>query len=133
MRDEIFSRCAKSLVLAGPPNQTQADRRLGFTLELVAERNPYASARGGASGALDVQDRPMAGALVVAMNRLNPARSSPPAPTPMAGCDSACAQGGMWLVKAVHMFPAPAGSKADWASFWASLTFALPEMAATGN
>lgn len=31
--------------------------------------------------------------------------------------------GGMWLVKAVHMVPAPAGSGADWASYWASLTF----------
>jgi len=29
----------------------------------------------------------------------------------------------MWLVKAVHMVPAPAGSDADWRSFWASLTF----------
>jgi hypothetical protein len=31
----------------------------------------------------------------------------------------------MWLIKAVHMIPAPAGSKAEWASFWASLTFEL--------
>jgi hypothetical protein len=33
---------------------------------------------------------------------------------------------GVWLVKAVHMIAAPAGSGADWESFWASLTFALP-------
>ena len=31
----------------------------------------------------------------------------------------------MWLIKAVHMIPAPAGSNAEWASFWASLTFEL--------
>jgi hypothetical protein len=37
---------------------------------------------------------------------------------------------GMWLVKAVHMIPAPPDTKADWESFWASLTFELPE---TGN
>jgi hypothetical protein len=29
----------------------------------------------------------------------------------------------VWLVKAVHMVPAPAGSGADWESIWASLTF----------
>jgi hypothetical protein len=29
----------------------------------------------------------------------------------------------MWLIKSVHMIPAPAGSGAEWASFWASLTF----------
>ena len=39
---ELFSRCAKSLVLSGSPTEAQGDRRLGFTLELVAERNPYA-------------------------------------------------------------------------------------------
>jgi uncharacterized GH25 family protein len=34
-------------------------------------------------------------------------------------------QPGMWLVKAVHMVPAPAGANAEWASYWASLTFEL--------
>ena len=33
---------------------------------------------------------------------------------------------GVWLVKAVHMIPAPAGAGADWESFWASLTFERP-------
>jgi hypothetical protein len=32
----------------------------------------------------------------------------------------------MWLVKAVHMIEAPAGSNADWLSYWASLTFEMP-------
>ena len=35
---ELFSRCAKSLVLSGSPIEAQGDRRLGFPLELVAER-----------------------------------------------------------------------------------------------
>ena len=39
---ELFSRCAKSLVLSGSASDAQGDRRLGFTLELVAERNQYA-------------------------------------------------------------------------------------------
>ena len=38
---EIFERCAKSLVRYGTPANAQADRALGFTLELVAEKNPY--------------------------------------------------------------------------------------------
>jgi hypothetical protein len=29
----------------------------------------------------------------------------------------------MWLIKAVHMIPAPAGTNAEWQSYWASLTF----------
>src|SRR5437867_2020675 len=39
---EIFARCAKSLLLSGPVSAGQHDETLGFTLELVAERNPYA-------------------------------------------------------------------------------------------
>jgi hypothetical protein len=31
----------------------------------------------------------------------------------------------MWLIKAVHMIPAPSGANADWESFWASVTFEL--------
>jgi hypothetical protein len=31
----------------------------------------------------------------------------------------------LWLIKAVHMVPAPDQTKADWASIWASLTFEL--------
>src|SRR5262249_49361353 len=38
---EIFSRCAKSLILSGAAKEEQRDRALGFTLELVAEKNPY--------------------------------------------------------------------------------------------
>lgn len=67
---ELFSRCAKSLVLAGSTDSVQEDRALGFTLELVAERNPYAL---GASEELPVrltyENQPLAGALVVAINR----------------------------------------------------------------
>ncbi|MEO7270739.1 MAG: hypothetical protein ABIX28_00630, partial [Vicinamibacterales bacterium] len=38
-------------------------------------------------------------------------------------------QPGPWLIKAVHMIPAPAGSDSQWASFWASLTFELGDPA----
>ncbi len=33
---------------------------------------------------------------------------------------------GVWLVKVVHMVPAPNGTGADWESLWASLTFEVP-------
>ena len=42
---EMFSRCAKSLVLSGPAREGSGDRLLGFPLEFVAERNPYMSAK----------------------------------------------------------------------------------------
>jgi hypothetical protein len=124
---ELFSRCAKSLVLSGSPGEAQGDRPLGFTLELVAERNPYAIRAGeDLPIRLTYQNRPLAGALVVAMNRLNPSEKLT-ARTDNAGrVRFRLRPGGMWLVKAVHMLPAPAGSNAEWVSFWASLTFELP-------
>ena len=33
---------------------------------------------------------------------------------------------GIWLVKVVHMVPAPKETGADWESLWASLTFEVP-------
>ena len=42
-------------------------------------------------------------------------------------------QDGVWLVKAVHMIEAPAGSGAQWASFWASLTFELNHPVASSS
>ena len=41
---ELYSRCAKSLIFSPAPNAAQGDRSLGYTLELVAERNPYTMA-----------------------------------------------------------------------------------------
>ncbi len=123
---ELFSRCAKSLVLSGPVDAGQGDRRLGFTLELVAERNPYAVAIGqDLPFRLTYENRPLAGALVVAMNRANPSEKLSARTDADGRVRFRLTHGGMWLVKAVHMIPAPASSKAEWASYWASLTFEL--------
>jgi uncharacterized GH25 family protein len=131
---EIFSRCAKSLVLSGSANEKQADRSLGFTLELVAERNPYAIRAGqDLPVRLTYQNRPLAGALVVAMNRLNPSEKLSARTDNDGRVRFRLRPGGMWLIKAVHMVPAPAGTNAEWASFWASLTFELRTTNADGN
>jgi uncharacterized GH25 family protein len=123
---ELFSRCAKSLIFSGSSAETQSDRALGFTLELVAERNPYALRAGeDLPVRLTYENRPLAGALVVAMNKLNPMEKV----SARTGKDGRVrlhlGPGGMWLVKAVHMTPAPAGTSAEWMSYWASLTFEM--------
>jgi uncharacterized GH25 family protein len=118
---EMFSRCAKSLVLTGPAAPAQSDRALGFTLELIAEKNPYASP--SLPVRLLYQGRPMAGALVVAFNRRNPAERQAVRTDQQGRATFRVVQPGLWLVKAVHMIPAPKGAGAEWASYWASLTF----------
>jgi uncharacterized GH25 family protein len=131
---EIFSRCAKSLVLSGSATEKQRDRSLGFPLEFVAERNPYAlRADQDLPVRLTYENRPLAGALVVAMNRLNPAEKLSARTDSDGRVRFRLRPGGMWLVKAVHMVAAPAGTDAEWASFWASLTFELRTTNADGN
>src|SRR5262245_50068824 len=107
---EAFARCARSLLLAGPASVAQRDQSLGFTLELVAERNPYLLAAGDELPLrLTYQTKPVAGALVTAINRRNPsakisARSDADGRVRLRLGDS-----GVWLIKSVHMIPAPAG------------------------
>jgi uncharacterized GH25 family protein len=125
---ELFSRCAKSLISSGTPRTTDNDRLLGFTLELVAERNPYATAAGETLPfRLVYEGRPLSGALVVAFSKRHPSHKLSARTDADGRVRFPMTQAGMWLVKAVHMIPAPAGSAADWMSYWASLTFGRPE------
>ncbi len=121
---EVYSRCAKSLVLSGSPSETHGDRTLGFPLELLAERNPYTIARGEKLPVrLTFQGQPLAGALVVAMNSQSPADKQAARTDVDGRVWFRLHPGGMWLIKSVHMVAAPAGVDAEWESFWASLTF----------
>ena len=133
---ELFSRCAKSLVAVGDPRFASdgTDTALGLTLELIAETNPYGPY--GPSGRrrdaefpvrLLYQGSPLAGARVVARNRDDPTRMLTARTNTGGRVAFPLAEAGMWLIRAIHMVPAPAGSDADWESFWASLTFELPE------
>lgn len=130
---EAFSRCAKSLISSGPVNAADADRTLGFTLELVAERNPYGLKPGGSLPVrLLYKDKPLAGALVVAVNRRNPTAKVSARSGKDGRVTLQLAEPGMWLIKAVHMIAAPPGAPSQWDSFWASLTFELPAKPTAG-
>lgn len=134
---EVFSRCAKALLAVGGGTGgigggagSGFDRVFGQRLELVAEKNPYALAGGGELPVrLLYEGKPLSGALVMALQRGLP--GAPPtkvtARTDARGrATLKLDRAGFWLIKAVHMIPAPADAGADWESFWASLTFALP-------
>jgi uncharacterized GH25 family protein len=121
---EAYSRCAKSLLVSGAHGGGRGDRPLGFPLELVAERNPYELEAGeDLPVRLLWQDHPLAGALVVAMNRGNPAEKLSARTDAEGRVRFRIESGGFWLIKAVHMVRAPEKSPADWQSYWASLTF----------
>ena len=125
---EIFSRCAKSLLLSGEPSDGDRDRALGLTFEIVAEQNPYLSAAGRElSFALTYEGKPRAGALVIAINQRDPSKKLSARSDAQGRVAFRFPTSGAWLVKAVHMIPARPGSNADWESFWASLTFELAD------
>jgi uncharacterized GH25 family protein len=125
---EVFSRDAKAFLAVGGKSGAGFDRVLGLTLELIPEKDPAALAPGAELPVrLLYRGKPLAGALVAALPRDQP-REQPDAKV-TARTDAAgrarlrLERPGVWLVKAVHMVPAPADAQADWESFWASLTF----------
>ncbi len=125
---EVFSRSVKSMLVAGGPGAGAGfDRPLGLTLELVPEKNPAAV---GPEGKLPLrllyESRPLEGALIVAMNQAEPAKKLTARTDARGKATLLLRERGVWLVKAVHMIPAPAGVDADWESVWTSLTFEVP-------
>jgi uncharacterized GH25 family protein len=124
---EVYSRCAKSLVAVGGKGAGGHDRVLGLPLELVPEASP-SSLTGG--GSLPVrllhEGKPLEGALVVALRRDQPSRKISGRTDAGGRVMLSLDLPGVWLVKAVHMVPAPEETGADWESFWASLTFEIP-------
>ena len=124
---EVYSRCAKSLIAVGGTGDTGFDRALGFTLEVVAESNPLKLRAGQAMRARVLHEgKPLSGALVKAIALQDPDTTL----TSRSGKDGRVAlqlaRKGVWLIKVVHMVPAPKETGVDWESLWASLTFEVP-------
>jgi uncharacterized GH25 family protein len=97
---------------------------------VVALANPYALPAGAAVPIrLTYQGQALAGALVVAVNSLDPQAKQTVRSDSDGRVSFRLEPGGLWLIKAVHMVIVPAGSvgsvTADWVSHWASLTFGV--------
>jgi uncharacterized GH25 family protein len=123
---EVFTRCAKALVAGSAAGAAShaGDRALGLTLELVAETAPSAVRPGqDLPVKLLYRGQPMTGVRVVAVNQRSPFDRVKGITDTGGRVRLRLPISGMWMVKAVHMVPAPAGSNADWASYWASSTF----------
>ena len=137
---EYYSRCSKALLEVGfvpgstrraASDHTVYDRELGYPLELILRANPHDLAP---SDPLPVMvhylGRPLAGALVVAFTADKPIQKHQARSGPDGRVTVTLDRTGRWLIKTVHMIEVPdADPKADWESFWASLTFELRDPA----
>ena len=122
---EIFSRSAKSLLKVGQGDGADDfDRRLGLRLELVPGSDPSAPADDEPLPFVLLHEGvPLAGAQVVAIPAADRAAPRSCRTDRHGRARLLLDRPGAWLVKVVHMVPAPATSGADWESLWASLTF----------
>jgi uncharacterized GH25 family protein len=124
---ERFSRSVKSLIRVGSSSSAGYDRVLGMTLELVPEADPHGVTAGRLPVRLLHDGKPLEGALVVAMRRTSEAGGEGEvvtrSRTDADGRIVVPLASGVWLVKAVHMQRAKAGTAADWESVWTALTF----------
>lgn len=127
---ERFYRCAKALLStpeAVHPKTGVFDSPLGFSLEIVPRKDPYAMKPGGELPlALTFRGKPAANILVVAMNRDEPDARVSVRTDAKGSAKLRLQRAGFWLVKAVHMEAAPKDAGVDWESWWASITFDLP-------
>jgi uncharacterized GH25 family protein len=117
---EIFSRCAKALIVAGGAQPSGYDKVLGFRLELVPETSPYGAR---SRFRLLYEGKPLQGALVIALSQSEGAARMLARTDRQGRVEFSFPRNGVWLVKSVHMIPAPAASGVEWESLWASVTF----------
>ncbi len=115
---ERFYRCAKALLDTPGDSGKVLDTPLGFTFELVPRKNPYTTRELPLT--LLFRGKPVANAQVVAMNKDEEVKVRTDA---RGRATVRIAHPGFWLIKAVHMEPAPKESGVAWESWWASITF----------
>ncbi len=131
---EVYSRCVKSLIAVGA-DRTGFDRVMGFPVEIVPEKDPFALGKKGDALPLRLlhEGKPLAGAQIVALCADGSEAGKVTARTDGEGrATLAIERPGVWLVKTVHMMPAQEGTDADWESLWASITFEAGERGAGG-
>ncbi len=123
---EWYSRCAKLLVEVGG-GRDGYERVLGFELELIPEKNPYALQPGDELPIrLLFRGRPLAGALIEAEAKGRPEARRQARTDAHGRAVIRLPAAGPWLLAVVHVERTPPGRQADWESWWASLVFDLP-------
>jgi len=115
---ERFYRCAKALLDTPGDSGKLLGTPLGFTLELVPRADPYKTRELPLT--LLFRGKPLPNAQIAALNKDEEIKVRTDA---RGRATLRLGHPGFWMIKAVHMEPAPKGSGFAWESWWASMTF----------
>jgi Domain of unknown function (DUF4198) len=125
---ERYTRFLKAVMQIGPRLDPVVTQPTGQDLEIVPLSHPYALVPGAI---LSVQvlfkGRPLAGRAVTAANRLRSDVVKKTLRTDANGkVNFPIGRVGDWMLRLIHMEPS-AESDVEWRSYWANLTFSLPD------
>lgn len=126
---EIYSRRAKALIQVGPLSgqQPQVTRPVGQTLEIVPERNPYATAAGPLPLRVFYNGKPLAGATVKLTNL---DADDKPVATSLTNAAGRVAfnlpRRGKWQFNVIWTTPITGEPRGDFDTTFASLSLGFP-------
>jgi uncharacterized GH25 family protein len=128
---EIYSKYVKAILRSGGNGDDGFGKVVGFAVELIPEKDPYALKAGESMPVrLLWRGKPASGIMVEAA--IAPSAGGGPAESRQIGRTDAAGRvsihlnkAGKWRVHAIAMERCQDPAKADWESFWATLTFDL--------
>ena len=125
---EFYCRFTKTLLQVGEPMTATFGQKLGTPLEILPITNPYALKLGERMSIKVLQDGvPAANVLVKVWHKSggSPTRLQNLRTNMKGNLSFPLDAKGAWMVSLVRMVPAADQAKADWQSYWASLTFGM--------
>jgi uncharacterized GH25 family protein len=125
---ERYARFIKSLVKIGDGVDGDVYKKIiGHKLEIVPLQNPYELGPGDEIEVMILFDgKPLKDKVVMAYNRYDSNKIGRfRSRTDSAGIARFKLEGGIWLIRLVHLIPCYDCKEVNWESFWASFTFEI--------
>jgi uncharacterized GH25 family protein len=123
---EVYTRYSKILLQAGKRTDDTYKKIIGLPIEIIPQQNPYTRKVGDpVKFIVRFNGKPLFGALVKVFNKQNNKTNVQTIYSQQDGSvETHISNGGAWMVSVVHMTPST-DPKAEWQSFWGSLTFGI--------
>jgi uncharacterized GH25 family protein len=123
---EFYTRYSKVLLQAGKRTDDTYKKVAGLPIEIIPQQNPYTRKVGDpVKFIVRYNGRPLFGALVKVFNRNNNRTNIQTIYTQQDGSiETHISNNGAWMLNVVHMIPST-DPKAEWQSYWGSLTFGI--------